>query len=346
MTLSQGIRDMTVNYLREADGTICPASENPMPFFLRWGWQMLYNRLYPGDRIFNPIFYYLIGRRKSAGLAGDLGSFLFWLALIAIEAGAVIYCDIRFSIVPWYFLFLLQFLFMPAILGLWVQSQIQLHYLVQCRRIPMEELKTTRLTPSEIMFGFLIRPLSRQMFGLAVYKICSFALLGWAVWLHLNNSLKFMSCDLFLVALLLAFRTYVYSVTIHLSAALGIRATLFAHGRLAPLARAWRDWLWPYAMLPWAVIMVCAIVFFTSFVSSALTFVLCVILVPLTLWLIATIPATLIDQAADILYWVPRQLNNWRFFRDDVSELVPKHLWMHWPAHAQRRSKVKSSKRR
>lgn len=309
---------------------VCPTAESPLFWWHRFGWSLVHQPLWPAAALNNPIVYYLERRWLSALLMDILGV-LPWLLLIMLEAGVLYYAASVKSVAPVTTMLFAELLVLPLLAGCWAQLMVLLHYTRIRTRLPWEELTLTRLDAQEIMVGISLRPMLTQVACAVLMSVPLILLIAAFYYLYFLRSTVFRTgpCEAFFFFLLVLYRVYILKASVEYASILALRSCLFLRGAVRCLVRAWRDWFWPWALIP--ILLPAAVVASILIQKQTVVFFYLAIVVPLlALWLMFTIPGMLKSFAEDIVFWAVHHKRDWVVRTGVQSDKVPANILAKW----------------
>ncbi|MDX2176809.1 MAG: hypothetical protein SF028_10085 [Candidatus Sumerlaeia bacterium] len=294
---------------------VTPLGEDAPGFVRRIGLRLLNRQLWTGEPRFNPVYVYVASRRHGGRIEDVLGLtpwVLLGVAMIVLfllkPAGA----GNRIA--------LYGGLAVPLLALLATVSAVAFHLRGTIASVPFDELFLTRLKPEEIVQGLLVRPLSVQHAGVAMFAVLHGVLGVWAAvdeWGLRAGGLLSGALAVAVSTLLLFLGTAINEM----AAAQSIRAQLFIR---APLVA------WLRSAVEGLVVVV----------GTMLLMLVGLVLVSATCLVLLAVPAFFVLgagferfmlRAHDAIRWSVRFRNWWWAARPEgMPEYVGEIVWPNW----------------
>ena len=307
---------------------ICPSEDDPLAWFHRMGWAFMTHRLWGEDALFNPLIFYLVGKRWRA-LFGDLVGTLPWIALVVFDVSALVASAAAVNLGYLFSAILLELLFLPGIIGVWTTWMVLLHYSHVRHRVPMEELSLTRIRPQELVNGFSLRPIIVQQAANAGSAFTFGIIYMAGLMLYFLSYSLFNPFTMMLIMGLLLLRTYILKNCIEFAGILALRCCLYIPSMLEAGFRAARDWIIPWGIVPF--FFVAALAASIALYNIEMGFFILLIIVPiLELWALFQVPHLLKNYAEDTLFWAVKSYGDWAIQTGIRSRRVPNNILRRW----------------
>ena len=291
---------------------VCPLADARLTWLHLVGWAVIHRAVWGGAPLNNVILCYL-ERRRARVLAGDLLSIAPWLFLYAVEIAAYIHAASARSFHIPLSLLAIEILILPALVGLWSQWAVIIHCGRISSRLPLEELTVTPMRPRDFLVGFALRPMLANLGAARLAGFLFFFLHIGFVAYFVSRSSMVSICDTFTILILLLYRGYVLGACVEFAGVQALRCCVFMPTRLGAIARAARDWMWPFGLMPVILPGIIVGTYFLVMRNPGTLFV-AILVPPVIIWIMFGLPSIMRAKMEDAFFWMERAHRKWELY--------------------------------